>query len=185
MNALSIARIRASLALPALRSPPDEGQPAAVLVPLFAGPGGSLRVWLARRPEVLRQHGGQVAFPGGKPDPGDASLVATALREAHEEIGLAPSLVEVLGVLPPQLTSTRFLMTPVIGWVPEPFVPTPSPSEVSRAFSVDLAVFAAPVELLEIPGKGERPGHRAEGELVWGATGRVLQDLAERLYTRG
>jgi 8-oxo-dGTP pyrophosphatase MutT (NUDIX family) len=184
MRSRLTARIGAALALPPLVPAPAEGKPAAVLVPLFAGPGASIHVWLARRPELLRQHGGQVAFPGGKPDPADTSLTATALREAQEEIGLDPAAVAVLGLLPAQLTSTLYLMTPVVGWIDGPFTPAPSPGEVSLVFSVDLSLFAAPAELLVIPGRGERPGHRAGGELVWGATGRVLQDLADRLFRR-
>src|SRR5262245_31124439 len=117
-------------------------QPASVLLPLFRGePGGPPALWLVRRSDDLRRHGGQVALPGGKHDPDDADLLATALRESHEEIGLMPAAVDVLGALDDYATHTGFVITPYVGWVKDPFIPEPRAAEVARVFAVPLATF--------------------------------------------
>jgi 8-oxo-dGTP pyrophosphatase MutT (NUDIX family) len=144
---------------------------AAVLVPLFEKEGQA-HVWLVRRPRSMRSHGGQVAFPGGKSDPSDESLLATALREADEEIGVPPSRVDVLGVLDDYHTITGFTISPWVGWLPSDLVPSPNPGEVER-------VFAAPLRSLLEPPSGTWPwrGWTVEGELVWGATAAIVRDL--------
>jgi 8-oxo-dGTP pyrophosphatase MutT (NUDIX family) len=90
-------------------------RPAAVLVPVIAHAGGAT-VLLTRRADTLTSHSGQIAFPGGRHEPGETA-VQTALREAHEEVGLDPAAVEVLGIMPAYRTGTGFLITPVIGWI--------------------------------------------------------------------
>lgn len=105
-----------------LLQPPSAGQPnlprrqAAVLVPIIAHPEPTLL--LTRRAATLRKHAGQVAFPGGMMDSSDTSLVATALREAWEEVAIPPDAVNVIGVLPPVTSSTGFQVTPVVGILP-------------------------------------------------------------------
>jgi 8-oxo-dGTP pyrophosphatase MutT (NUDIX family) len=142
---------------------------AAVLVPLSER-DGEVCVWLVRRPKEMRSHAGQVAFPGGKSDPADESLCATALREAEEELGLSPSRVDVLGVLNDYLTITGFTITPWVGWLDEPVEITPNPSEVARAFAVPLqSFFAAPTGVL--PWRG----WNVDGEFVWGATAAIVR----------
>jgi 8-oxo-dGTP pyrophosphatase MutT (NUDIX family) len=142
---------------------------AAVLVPLSER-DGEVCVWLVRRPEEMRNHAGQVAFPGGKNDPADASLRATALREAEEELGLSPSRVDVLGVLNDYLTITGFTITPWVGWLEEPVEIRPNPSEVARAFAVPLQSFlASPTGVL--PWRG----WNVDGEFVWGATAAIVR----------
>jgi 8-oxo-dGTP pyrophosphatase MutT (NUDIX family) len=150
---------------------PEPGTASAVLVPLF-GKDGDCHVWLARRSAALRRHAGQVSFPGGKRDPADASGLATALREAEEEIGLGSAAVDVLGQLDDLVTGTGFTISPFVGWVAAPFTPRLNPAEVER-------VFAAPLRVFFDKPRGVPPfhGHTIDGELVWGATGKILRDL--------
>ena len=151
------------------RSAPGSGTVAAVLVPLFER-DGEVHVQLVRRPESMRNHGGQVAFPGGKSDPDDESLRATALREAEEELGIGPASVDVLGSLDDYRTITGFIVTPWVGWLPENLALRPNPGEVARAFAPPLRAFLAAPE-------GILPWHgwTVDGEHVWGATAAMLR----------
>lgn len=112
-------------------------RPAGVLAPIVETADG-LNLLLTKRSAALKHHPGQIAFPGGKQDEGDADVIAAALREAHEEIGLPRENVEVLGTLPPHETVTSFLVTPVIGLVTAPFEVVPEPGEVDEVFAVPL-----------------------------------------------
>lgn len=177
-------RQRITSALPPLEPPPD-GAPAAVLLPLVVR-DGDLLVWLVRRADSLRHHPGQIGLPGGKRDPSDPDLLATALREAHEEIGLPPSQVDVLGQLSARLTSSRFALTPFVGLVSGDFQPIPQVAEVARVFAAPLAVFLGDGELRvppTLPERGPVPSYLAEGEVVWGATAAVLARLAALILT--
>jgi 8-oxo-dGTP pyrophosphatase MutT (NUDIX family) len=159
---------------------------AAVLVGLIDR-GDDYGVLLTLRPETMKQHAGQVAFPGGRIDPGDASPLAAALREAHEEVGLQPAQVEVLGQGDPYLTSTGFIVSPFVGLAPASFVPVPEPHEVA-------AVFETPLSFLMSPENHQR--HEREyagvlrayyamphnGRYIWGATAGMIKSLYDRLY---
>jgi len=158
---------------------------AAVLVPLIRS-GGGLRVILTKRSSALKYHPGQIAFPGGKADDGDEDADATALREAHEEIGLAPDNVEIIGRLSGHETVTGFNITPVIARVVEPFDPVPEPGEVDEVFSVPFAhvADAAQFSVQSRRWRGQRRYYFAVPYghyYIWGATARILRGLAERM----
>ena len=114
--------------------PPGQGRtPAAVLVPLRPA-GAELQVLMTRRTESLRHHAGQVSFPGGRLEPADAGPLAAALRESHEEVGLAPAQVRPLGFLDPFETITGYHVWPVVAEVLPGFVARPDPTEVAEVF---------------------------------------------------
>ena len=153
-------------------SPLGLGRASAVLVPLFER-DGETHAWLVRRASGLRDHSGQVAFPGGKRDAADDSLLTTALREAEEEIALARTSVDVLGALDDCFTITGFAITPYVGWVKNDAPPlSPDPNEVARVFAAPLGAF-----LEEPQGTFPRVGWRIDGELVWGATAAIIRGL--------
>ena len=161
-------------------------RPAAVLAPIVPRPQG-LMVLLTLRASHLRSHSGQVAFPGGKIDAGETPA-ETALREAREEIGLAPSLVEPLGWLDPYFTSTGFRVAPLVALIDPAFAPTPNPDEVAEAFETPFAFLmnAANHRLEERQWRGRTRKFYAMpyGErYIWGATAGILRNLYERLFT--
>jgi 8-oxo-dGTP pyrophosphatase MutT (NUDIX family) len=156
-----------------------------VLVPLVER-GSGLNLILTRRAALLKHHPGQVAFPGGKQDPADPSPLAAALREAHEEIGLAPEAVAILGALDPHETVTGFTVAPFVGLVPSDFRPAIDPSEVAEAFEVPLA-FALDPANFQIHARVWQRRERRYYVLpygphyIWGATARMLRQLADRM----
>jgi len=161
-------------------------RPAAVLVPLFEGSDGEVRVILTKRSSALKHHPGQIAFPGGKVDPGDADARSAALREAQEEIALAPANVEVLGELPTHETVTSFLITPILGRIRAEFKPIPEAGEVAEVFSVPFAHVAdqAHYAVQSRRWRGQRRYYYAVPYgpyYIWGATARILRGLADRL----
>lgn len=160
---------------------------AAVLVPLVVREQG-LTVLLTQRADHLSDHAGQVSFPGGRREPSDADAVATALREAREEVALASECVEVLGALPDYLTGTGFRVTPVVGLVHEPFSVQADTLEVAEIFEVPLAFLMNPanheVRLLSWEGGQRRffampyPRSGAGGHyFIWGATAGMLRNF--------
>lgn len=158
--------------------------PAAVLVPIVLHPAPT--ILLTRRTAHLAAHAGQVSFPGGRIDPGDADAVAAAFREAEEEVGLARAAIETLSCLPVHLTGTGYAITPVVGLVTPPFVLRPDPGEVAEAFEIPLAGVldpAGPYEAeAEFRGRLRRfwviPDER---HYIWGATAAILVNLARVL----
>ncbi len=168
---------------------PPTLQAAAVLVCLVERPEG-LSLILTRRADTLRRHTGQVAFPGGRCDPGETTWVA-ALREAEEEIGLAPSKVTLAGLATPYLTVTGYHVTPVVGFAPPDVVLKANPDEVADIFETPFSFLMdlANYERREgrTPG-GEPRRYDAiawEGRLIWGATAGMLRALHQRLYGPG
>jgi 8-oxo-dGTP pyrophosphatase MutT (NUDIX family) len=159
---------------------------AAVLVPLHERDGHLWAVFTRRHSE-LRLHGGQISFPGGRPEPHDADLTQTALREAHEEIGLAPAAVELLGALAPTPTVVSDIaIHPVVGLIARPQSWTLAADEVEAVLEAPLAALAPTHHYRTV----QRPGANATtttdsymiGETeIWGATGRILTDLLVRL----
>ena len=192
-----VAQLRAALALPGPGSSdfdlnPDvtlpEGRklrPAGVLIPVSLA-GDAAQVILTKRSSVLKHHPGQIAFPGGKQEQGDADVTAAALREAQEEIGLEPETVSVLGHLPEHETVTGFRVTPVVAVLEAPFDPVPEPGEVDEVFQVPLAHLLDPASYL-IESRRWRGVRRYYYTVpygpyyIWGATARMLRGLAARM----
>lgn len=176
--------VRRRLEAHAARPPRAWGAtPAGVLVPLVSPATGEARVWLVRKRAGLRHHGGQVGLPGGKLEAGETPREA-ALREAHEEIGLAPEAVTVLGELGAYPTlSSRFVISAFVGHVAPDFRPAPDGREVAYVFAAPLAVFARAPTYRIVEGAGAwplpLPTYEAEGETVWGATAAILRALAK------
>jgi 8-oxo-dGTP pyrophosphatase MutT (NUDIX family) len=162
-------------------TPPARLRDAAVLVALVERPEGWM-VILTQRTAHLAAHAGQISFPGGGVEPGDADAVATALRETEEEIGLPAPRVEVMGGLDLYVTRTGFRITPVVGLVRPPFILRPDPYEVAEVFEVPLGFLLDPASL----GRESRriqgversfPVFRWQQRVIWGATAGMLANL--------
>ena len=166
--------------------PPPEHAPAAVLVGLIERPAG-FSLLLTLRTQHLRKHAGQIALPGGRSEPGETPW-ETAVREAYEEVGLDPALVDLVGLSDPFWARTGYLVTPVVGFIRPGFALTPNPDEVEEAFEVPfgflmdaanhqivLREFADGVsrEVLAMP---------YEDRYIWGMTAMMLRALHARLY---
>ena len=159
----------------------EELRPAAVLVPLVSR-GAGLTILLTQRTDHLYDHAGQISFPGGRCEAGDASPVATALRETFEEIGLPQSHVEVLGSLPEYTTVTGYRVTPVVGLVSSPPTLSLDAFEVAEAFEVPLAFFLDPGnhQRNTLQYQGRTRHYYAmpyEQRYIWGATAGMLMNL--------
>lgn len=155
---------------------------AAVLIGLIERPGGP-HLLLTQRTTHLRDHAGQISFPGGRVERRDASIAATALREAQEEIGLDPSKVDILGELASYDTATGFRIHPVVGWLTPPLELRPDPYEVDEVFELPLAFVID-------PGNHRRQSFRRgaltrtyyvlpyQNRFIWGATAGILVNLS-------
>ena len=174
---------------------PDRSPRAAsVLIPLIVR-NDAVGVLLTQRTAHLHDHAGQISFPGGRVDESDADAIATALREAHEEIGLLPAHVEVVGTLPEYLTATSYRVTPVIGVIERSFAPVLDTFEVSEVFEVPLAFLMDPINherRIAQLGDATRtfyampyatPERAAAGRryFIWGATAAILRNLYQFL----
>jgi 8-oxo-dGTP pyrophosphatase MutT (NUDIX family) len=155
---------------------------AAVLVPLHGDP---LTAVFTERRADLRRHAGEISFPGGRQDEPDEDLRTTALREADEEIGLPASEVELVGALPPVGTFvTGYRIYPFVGRIPPGRVWTIQESEVAQVLEFSLPELVAGHEMKRLIRKGvpiKTPTYTVDGHLIWGATGRIVESLLERL----
>ena len=174
-----VANVEGGRLSPALGAVLDRpSRAASVLLTLLERPGG-LTVLFTERAAHLKDHAGQISFPGGRIDERETAVDA-ALREAHEEIGLDPAEVDVLGALDDLLTGTGFLITPVVGYVASgKFVAAPDPTEVASVFEVPLDFICAPASIVET--YRDRLGTRFrtyelrhDGYRIWGATAAIL-----------
>lgn len=160
--------------------------PAAVLMPIVLRPGGAT-ILLTKRTDHLRDHAGQVSFPGGRCEDSDASSLATALREAEEEVGLDPGQIEILGQLPQYRTGTGFVITPVVGLVTPPLKLKLDEFEVAKVFEPPLAFLLDRRnhrrQSIEIDGaKREYWAMPWEDYYIWGATAGMLVNLHSFLF---
>jgi 8-oxo-dGTP pyrophosphatase MutT (NUDIX family) len=157
-----------------------EARPASVLIALVDDPqGGGVRVLLTQRTDHLKDHAGQISFPGGRAEDYDASPVDTALRETEEEIGLHRRYIEVIGVLPEYMTITGYRVTPVVAIITPPFELAPDANEVAEVFEVPLAFLmnGANHERREVSGRGHFYAMPYDDYFIWGATAAMLRNL--------
>lgn len=159
--------------------PPGGLDRAAVLIALYADGDGDLRLILTKRPDTMPTHAGHIAFPGGRPDPGDAGPADTALREAREEVGIPPGDVEVIGYLPPiDTVQFRLLVVPVVGLLPRPPRLVPSPHEVVRVYQPKIDELADEERWHQEEWNGHRVWfYELEGDTLWGATAMMTRRL--------
>jgi 8-oxo-dGTP pyrophosphatase MutT (NUDIX family) len=159
---------------------------AAVLVALYEDANGDQHAVFTQRRHDLSRHAGEISFPGGRRDEGE-DLVTTALREAHEEIALDPAAVEVVGALPPVNTFvTGYRIQPYVGLVGDPGALglEPNPTEVETVLTFSLKRLREGYEMRRLVRRGvpiHTPTYEVEGQLIWGATARILGDFLKRL----
>ncbi len=170
----------------AFHNEPMEFTPAAVLVGLIEREAG-YTVLLTRRSDTLRRHTGQIALPGGRCDPGE-TVWTTALREAHEEVGLHPDFVDIAGLSSPYRTGTGYVVTPVVGFIKPGFSLEPNPDEVADIFETPFGFLMDPANHEEHEREGPSGEKRRfyamthEDRFIWGATAGMLRALYQRLY---
>ncbi|VAW23249.1 Uncharacterized Nudix hydrolase NudL [hydrothermal vent metagenome] len=163
----------------------DPPAPAAVLISLVARPGGRTIIY-TQRSAALRAHSGQIAFPGGKIDASDVDAGATALREAHEEVGLELSGAKILGYMPPYQTGTNYVITPVVAAVCQRGRLVPNPNEVDEVFEVPLEF------IMDKENYGRflvtRPGREHsswmldfDGHIIWGITAHLTRKFRKMI----
>ncbi len=188
MSSWTVDDVRRALAEPVARGLdlPGHGR-AAVLVPLLDAPEGPALLFTVRSAGLSR-HAGQIAFPGGRVEPGE-DTVAAALREAHEEVGLRVDPVDVFGLLDDRASPFGLVATPVVARVTWPADLRVDPGEVAEVFTVPLALLAATPVVREtrVHEGGTRVLHRylVVGRDVWGLTGNIVKDLLDRLAPVG
>ncbi len=181
------AALRATLLEPAAATRIDVpgAKPSAVLVPLFLDGSGALHAVFTERRAELKRHPGEISFPGGRRDDEDPHLCATALREAHEEIGLPPEAVELLGALQPTPTFvTNYAIYPFVGLIEPGFAWVIAEAEVGRVLELPVEALRAGHARRRLVRRGmpfRTDTYEVGDALVWGATARIVADLLERV----
>jgi len=168
-------------------APPGEVRPAAVMIGVTDRPEPG--VLLTHRPHAMRQHAGQVAFPGGKLDPGEDAVTA-ALRETHEELGITPEYIKVIGSSDRFVTGTGYDITPVLGLMPPDIEVIPNPDEVSDWFEAPLRFILNPANRVHkktmFRGKlREYTEIMWQEHRIWGVTAAIIENLSDRLAWEG
>jgi 8-oxo-dGTP pyrophosphatase MutT (NUDIX family) len=158
---------------------------AAVLVPLFVDAGGAPHLVFTERRADLRRHAGEISFPGGRRDADDPDLPATALREAHEEVGLPPDAVELLGALQPTPTFvTNYAIYPFVGLIEPGFAWVLQEREVAQVLELRLEDVRAGYRRRRLVRRGmpfRTDAYETGGHVIWGATARIVADLLDRI----
>jgi 8-oxo-dGTP pyrophosphatase MutT (NUDIX family) len=158
---------------------------AAVLVPLFVAADGELHAVFTERRADLRRHAGEISFPGGRRDEGDADLQGTALRECHEEIGLPADAVELVGALQPTPTFvTNYAIYPFVGLIEPGFAWVLQEREVAQVLELPLEAVRAGYRRQRLVRRGmpfRTDTYETGGHLIWGATARIVADLLDRV----
>ncbi len=169
---------------PAAEPPTRSGTKVAAVFVLFAACEGEPGILLTRRSQKVVHHKGEVAFPGGVEEPGDAEPLDTARRETVEELGVRPEDIEPWGALSPLVTTTGFLVLPFTGRLANPRRMSPSADEVSEAFCMPVSTLLDPgcmrdISVLEGDELKHERAYACEGRVVWGATARILGEVAD------
>lgn len=166
----------------------ERKQPAAVLIPLLLEDQGWKLLFIKRTHQLHDRHSGQIAFPGGRRESGDATLLDTALREAREEIGLDPGEIRILGQSCTITTVTGYQVTPFVGVLPWPTSLSLSGLEVEKTLTIPLAWLLDPQNRRTVPWQSPQEAgreipviffHEFEGEVLWGATARIVADFLD------
>jgi len=182
-----LSKIRSRLAVYEPKTFDPDGAPrAAVLVPLYTD-RDELHVIFTKRTDLVQHHRGEISFPGGAMDPEDADLIATALREANEEIGIDAGHIEVIGRLDDIVTISRFHVSVYVGELDSTFSPypwRPQAAEVAAVLEVPLPHLLDEANLVEVPRQrdGElviMEGFKFDDHIIWGATGRMLRNFLD------
>jgi 8-oxo-dGTP pyrophosphatase MutT (NUDIX family) len=178
--------LREFLSSPQPDPPLPDGMPAAVIVPVIDQEEPTLL--FTKRTETVRNHKGEISFPGGARHSEDRDLLSTALRETHEELGIPPDAFDVLGALPPTHTMVSgYVIAPFVAQLPERPVLRPSPVEIAEVLELPVST------LMEVEREVEAVGglHRTmfvyevDGHVVWGATGRIVHGFLDLLRRHG
>lgn len=162
-------------------------KPAAIILPLLRKKNAWHLLFIRRTKNIGDRHSGQVAFPGGAVDSNDISLEFAALRETHEEVGILPQDIRILGRMRDLITISNFHLTPFVGVIPWPYPISPSPDEVERAFTIPLSWLAdnknRSIKHRDLPGGKEVLPiiyfNKFDGELLWGVSARITLNFLE------
>ncbi|MBI5474697.1 MAG: CoA pyrophosphatase [Ignavibacteriae bacterium] len=186
MEAFSLEQIRSAFrhTIPRLTLHTEGYTRASVLVPIFVDRG--IELLFTKRTETVEKHKGQISFPGGVADDADAEAVATAVREAEEEIGLHQSCIEIIGMLDDMIVPTGFLITPVVGVICSPPPLVVNSGEVAEVFRAPLEFFANEKngrrEAMMFRGKAREVWfYEFQGHTIWGATALIIRSLFARI----